>query len=100
MAQSAVRLGVSQRVLETEYYIVDLPRLLHYKTQMIAEDRLMTLQIATMSQCTDKDAYGRFVDHLRANIAESDGNKTEERLDRSALERLRSRVNSRKGGGN
>jgi len=66
---------------------------------MVAEERLMAFQIATMSQCTDKDAYERFFNQLRGELTESDGDRTEERLDRSALERLRSRINSRKGGG-
>ncbi|MBJ6364145.1 hypothetical protein ACFOQM_23265 [Paenibacillus sp. GCM10012307] len=99
---AAVRLGVSQIVLDTEFYMIDLPDLLRYKAAETAEQRLMALQIATMSQCVDKDAYGRFVDQLRADLIHDDGAEPAEqadRLDRNALEKLRGKIGNRTRGG-
>ncbi|MFF2886637.1 hypothetical protein [Paenibacillus sp. NPDC057967] len=93
MAQAAVKLGVSQRVLETEYYLVDLPLILRYKSQSIAEDRLMALSIATVSQTTDKETYERFAAGLRSDFADSNEKQTnDDEFDRTAFERLRGRV--------
>ncbi len=99
---AAVRLGVSQIVLESEFYMIDLPELLRYKAAETAENRLMALQIGSMSQCTDKDVYGRFVDQLRADLITGDGAEPAEqadRLDRSALEKLRGKIGNRTKGG-
>lgn len=95
--QAAVRLGVSQHVIEAEYYLVDLPGLLRYKAATVAADRLMALSIATISQVTDKDVRERFVNGLRAEMdIYADGEEpAEERLDRSALAELRNKLERR-----
>jgi len=97
LTQAAVKLGVSQRALETEYYIVDLPLLLRLKTHEIAENRLITLQIATVSQGADKDVYTEFVARLRGDLI-TDSNECQtntDEFDRSAIERLRGRIGRR-----
>ena len=67
--------------------------MLRYKAQLTAEDRLMALNIATISQGGDKDAFGRFVDTLRAEMTQ-DGEKVadEDEFDRSAFEQLRGAI--------
>lgn len=53
----------------------------------------MALNIATISQGGDKDAFGRFVDTLRAEMTQ-DGEKVadEDEFDRSAFEQLRGAI--------
>ncbi len=93
---AAIRLGVSQRALEAEYYMIDLPEILRHKTAQTAEERLMALQIASMSQSTDKDAYGRFVDHLKADLNNGNNNEVRgDRLDTEGLAKLRQRIGRR-----
>lgn len=64
---------------------------------MTAEDRLIALQIATMSQCTDKDVYGRFVEQLSGDLMTDDNAEQtrEDEFDRTAFERLRGRIGRR-----
>ncbi|MCU6709358.1 hypothetical protein M6D81_11630 [Paenibacillus sp. J5C_2022] len=88
---AAVKLGVSQRAIETEYYLVDLPVILRHKAAETAADRLTALQIATVSQGVDKDVYERFVNGLKADIGSGQEAETD-RLDRRGVERLRGRI--------
>lgn len=79
-------------MIETEYYVIDLPQILRYKSQAAAEDRLMALQIATVSQGVSKDVYERFVESLRSGLDEGSSGQETEKLDRGGLAALRSRV--------
>lgn len=92
-----VKLGVSQRSLETEHYLVDIPLLLRFRAHELAEDRLFTLQSLTVAQTTDKDIYSRYVDELKSELfVKQAGEKPEpERLDRSALDGLRNKIGRR-----
>lgn len=65
--------------------------MLRYKAATVAEERLMALNIATISQCGDKDVYERFV----AGLCTEDVPTNEDEFDRGALERLRGRVERR-----
>jgi hypothetical protein len=90
-------LSVSQHVIETEYYLVDLPLLLRYKAAVRAEERLMSLSIATISQSADKDVRERFVIGLQAemDIYGSSEAPKEPGLDRSGLAELRNKLGRR-----
>ena len=84
-------------MLETEYYLVDLPFLLRQKAASVAEDRLIALQTIVVGQGADKDAYERFVQALRNDIeTENNDNPTKtDEFDRAAIERLRNKVGRR-----
>jgi len=92
-----VRLGVSQRALETEYYLVDIPMLLQFRTHEIAEERLYALQSLTVAQTSDKDVYARYVDELKSGlyVGKTDARPEPERLDRNALNSLRNKIGRR-----
>jgi len=93
---AAIKLGVTQRALETEYYLVDIPLLLRYKSHEIAEERLVTLQSLTVAQTTDKDVYERYLNTLREGLFVDGTAKPEaERLDRSGLDSLRNKIGRR-----
>lgn len=88
---------MSQRTLETEYYLVDIPMILRFKTHDLAEERLYTLQSMTVAQTTDKDVYQRYVDELKAGLYVTDtSTKEAERLDRNGLAQLRNKLNGRR----
>lgn len=86
--ECALELGVSQKVLENEYYMIDLPLLLYKKQKQDAALRLLDLQIAIAPHMEEKD-YRRFVEHL-TKMLEDDDNPDE--LDKEGLEMLKRKI--------
>lgn len=84
----ALMLGVSQTVLENEYYMVDLPLLIHKKTQKVAEERLVALQIA-LAPNMKEEGLRQFMDRLRAPLEHDDA---DDEFDAKALAKLRGRL--------
>ncbi|MFC4103597.1 hypothetical protein [Paenibacillus xanthanilyticus] len=78
-------------MLEREYYMIDMPALLVALSQREAERNLMALQIATVSQCGDADAYERFVSALTESAGVNEA-KADDEFDRGAFERLRGKI--------
>ncbi|MEN2464906.1 hypothetical protein [Ornithinibacillus sp. JPR2-1] len=87
-------LGVSQRVLETEYYMVDIPKLIEKKRKEQLADYFMQLQlsIASNNRVMEEEDYHNLVRNLTKILEEE--NKTEQnKLDRQKLEALRLMTN-------
>lgn len=85
-------LGVSPRVLRDDYCMVDLPGLLHKKTQQIAENRLAMLHIICAPNMKE-DSFTELVQQLSWSLQETT-TQTDE-LDRAGLEALRNRIGRR-----
>lgn len=86
--ECALELGVSQKVLENEYYMIDLPLLMYKKQRLEAERRIMDLQIAVAPH-TDEKTYRKLVDYLTSMI-EDDSSSDE--LDKEGLEKLKRKI--------
>jgi hypothetical protein len=83
---------VSQTVIETEYYLVDLPDLLDKRREHDAQERMTTLQlmIAANNRAMNDEHYGKLTGELLRNS----GVKQETGFDRNAFEKLRAFTNS------
>ena len=90
---AAIRLNVSQHVVESEYFLVDIPELLRIKARHIAEERVVALQTATVSGGVDKDVYERYLRQISEPLR--DVIVTEPEFDRNGLGRLRQRLDGR-----
>jgi hypothetical protein len=82
-----VVLGVSQTVLENEFYMVDLSKLLEAKRKQSAFGRLndVFLAIATNNRGMDDAEYKKFISGLNKEI----GIKPENKFNRDKFEQLR-----------
>lgn len=80
-------LGVSQKAVETEYYMVDLPKLVEKKMKFDAVKRLGELQfvLASNNRSFEEAEYRKYVKQL-SNQA---GIKSETNFDRDKFEQLR-----------
>ncbi|AZS17389.1 hypothetical protein [Paenibacillus lutimineralis] len=85
-------LGVPTITFRREYYMVDLPELLHKKTQQIAEERLANLNIA-LAPNMKEESFKSLVDNLSWSLKADDHQN--ESLDRAALGALRQRIEGR-----
>lgn len=83
----AVVLGVSQTVLENEFYMVDLSKLLEAKRKQSASYRLndVLLTIATNNRGMDDAEYKKFISGLNKEL----GIKPENKFNRDKFEQLR-----------
>lgn len=83
----AVVLGVSQTVLENEFYMVDLSKLLDAKRKQSASYRLndVLLTIATNNRGMDDAEYKKFISGLNKEL----GIKPENKFNREKFEQLR-----------
>ncbi|WP_409346764.1 hypothetical protein [Paenibacillus sp. MBLB4367] len=87
--EAALQLGVPQLVLERDYYMIDLPLLLHHHKRKEASERLLALQI----QCAphmEEDAFKQFVEELSADLKAEQ--EEENDFDAGAIAQLRQRV--------
>lgn len=91
MREAALLLGVSTKMMEDEYYMIELPDILHKKTRQIAEDRLAQLQISIAPNLEEK-SFKELVDNF-SWVLETDQSTDE--LDREALAALRHRLEGR-----
>jgi hypothetical protein len=82
-----VVLGVSQTVLETEFYMVDLAKLLEAKRKHSAASRLndVFIAIATNNRGMDDAEYKKFISGLNKEL----GIKPETKFNRDKFEQLR-----------
>jgi hypothetical protein len=82
-----VVLGVSQTVLESEYYMVDLTRLLEAKRKHDAFGRLNDVftTLATNNRGMEDAEYKKFISGLNKEV----GIKAENKFDRDKFEQLR-----------
>jgi hypothetical protein len=82
-----VVLEVSQTVLENEFYMVDLSKLLEAKRKQSASSRLndVLLTIATNNRGMDDAEYKKFIGGLNKDI----GIKPENKFNRDKFEQLR-----------
>jgi polyhydroxyalkanoate synthesis regulator phasin len=93
LRDASVQLGVTQRVVETEYYFVDLPAVIDEYRKQNARERLEALQVqAAANGRLEKDEHKRFV----AALTKQAGYKANDRFDRNKFEQLRAMT---KGGG-
>lgn len=84
-------MSVSQTVLEREYYMVDLPHILRKKTQVDAEKRLISVQIA-MAPNMGQDAFEEFIEGLRSDALDGEITMDGDDFDADALARLRGKI--------
>lgn len=89
LMSAAIKMGVSQVTLEREFYMIDLPLMLHAKDKAIAEERLTLLRIAHPP--TEKREAEEFVRRIGAPLEAEAPNEHDE-LDREGLARLRRRI--------
>jgi hypothetical protein len=87
--ESAMILGVSPGILESEFYMIDLPLQIHRKRQQEAQDWLMQLHTFAVPNMEENDRK-RFIDGL-VEMA-NDSVHTEDGFDKIALEKLRNRI--------
>jgi polyhydroxyalkanoate synthesis regulator phasin len=93
LRDASVQLGVTQRVIETEYYFVDLPAVIDERRKRCARERLEALQVqAAANGRLEKDEHKRFV----ASLTKQAGYKANDKFDRNKFEQLRVMT---KGGG-
>ncbi|MEK4311805.1 hypothetical protein [Bacillus sp. FSL P2-0092] len=87
MIDAAVLLGVTQRQIENDYYMVDIPKFLRAKTKSNAIDRLSTISLLVGSEgrVMDDREYQRLVKDLRKQAGYVD----REEFDREKFEQLR-----------
>lgn len=80
-------LGVTQRQIEDDYYMVDIPKILRAKTKANAIDRLsmISLLVGSEGRAMDDREYQRFVKDLRKQAGYVD----REEFDREKFEQLR-----------
>jgi hypothetical protein len=80
-------LGVSQTVLECEFYMVDLANLLEAKRKLSASGRLneVLLALATNNRGMDDAEYKKFIGGLNKEL----GIKPENKFNRDKFEQLR-----------
>ncbi|MBX6361280.1 MAG: hypothetical protein IRZ03_14510 [Acidobacterium ailaaui] len=90
MRDVAVELGVSQHILETEYYMVDLPAIVDRHRQLRAIQRLEFVGdlIASNNRSLDDSEYKRLMKSLQTE-AGFDQRSSNDRFDREAFEQLR-----------
>lgn len=87
-------MGRTQREMENDYFLIDLPDILALKRKKDAIERLEWERsfLATNNRALDDDMYTQHVRHL-ANVADL---KPEQKFDREGFEQLRA---ISKGGG-
>ncbi len=80
-------LGVTQRQIEDDYYMVDIPKILRTKTKANAIDRLsmISLLVGSEGRAMDDREYQRLVKDLRKQAGYVD----REEFDREKFEQLR-----------
>lgn len=80
-------LGVTQRQIENDYYMVDIPKILRTKTKANAIDRLsmISLLVGSEGRVMDDREYQRLVKDLRKQAGYVD----REEFDREKFEQLR-----------
>ncbi|MGY8620212.1 hypothetical protein ACN6A9_01345 [Bacillus safensis] len=80
-------LGVTQRQIENDYYMVDIPKILRTKTKANAIDRLsmISLLVGSEGRVMDDREYQRLVKDLRKQAGYVD----REDFDREKFEQLR-----------
>lgn len=80
-------LGVTQRQIENDYYMVDIPKILRSKTKANAIDRLsmISLLVGSEGRAMDDREYQRLVKDLRKQAGYVD----REEFDREKFEQLR-----------
>jgi hypothetical protein len=94
LRDAAVILGKTQREIENEYYLVDLPDLIDAKNRIEAQQRLTSIQervAANGRQMADED-YNRY----RSALLKDAGIKAPSGFDRDKFEELRAMTH--KGG--
>lgn len=80
----AITLGVSQKVVENEYYMIDLPELMEKKRRKDAIDRLHKLLLYNASNM-EQSEFKKFVTELMRQA----GIKEETKFSREKIEQLR-----------
>ncbi|SDZ05260.1 hypothetical protein SAMN05444416_11287 [Thermoactinomyces sp. DSM 45892] len=83
----SVELGVSQKVLEEEYYMVDLFDLMKQKRKKEARSRLNLLTIIHSKQMEEQD-FKKFVHSLSTEA----GMQEKQEFDRDRFEQLREMI--------
>ncbi|MCA6607433.1 hypothetical protein [Bacillus safensis] len=80
-------LGVTQRQIENDYYMVDIPKILRSQTKANAIDRLsmISLLVGSEGRAMDDREYQRLVKDLRKQAGYVD----REEFDREKFEQLR-----------
>ncbi|MGI1828793.1 hypothetical protein ACRPLG_02870 [Bacillus safensis] len=80
-------LGVTQRQIENDYYMVDIPKILRSQTKANAIDRLsmISLLVGSEGRAMDDLEYQRLVKDLRKQAGYVD----REEFDREKFEQLR-----------
>ncbi|MGK9388833.1 hypothetical protein [Bacillus sp. RK1064] len=80
-------LGVTQRQIENDYYMVDIPKILRSKTKASAIDRLsmISLLVGSEGRAMEDREYQRLVKDLRKQAGYVD----REEFDREKFEQLR-----------
>jgi hypothetical protein len=83
---------VSQTVIETEYYLVDLPDLLDKKREHESQERMTTLQlmVAANNRAMNDEHYGK----LTGDLLRGAGVKQQTGFDRGAMDKLHAFTNS------
>jgi hypothetical protein len=91
LKQAAMGLGVSQYVIENEYYMVDIPEFLNQKAKQKNSQLLeqVMLLIATNNRVMEESDYKKFIKQL-TNQA---GIKPDDDFDRAKFEHLRMMTN-------
>lgn len=83
----ALTLGVSQKAIENEYYMIDLPELLEKKRQKDAVEKLNKLVLYNATSM-EQSEFKQFVNELTKQA----GIKEEQKFSREKIEALRSMI--------
>lgn len=87
----SVLLGVPQTVLETGYYMVDLPKIIEAKHKQVVGNRLNNIMMltATNGRSIEESDYKAYINGLNKSL----GVKAEEKFNRDKFEELRAMTN-------
>lgn len=87
MIDAAIILGVTQREIENDFYMVDIPKFIQSKTKQKALTRLeeIRLILATNNRAVEDDVF----DSLMRSLTKTAGIDTTMEFDRDKFEQLR-----------
>lgn len=95
LLESAILLGVTQKQIDTEFYMLDVFKAVERKVKLNAETRLLDVQV-TNSRYMEKEDYKAFINRLTK--AAGFGDKPE-KFDRNAMDSLHAFTQKTQQGG-
>lgn len=94
LIECAIRLGVTQRALETGYYMIDLHLVMFKLEQIEAQRQLGDLETFSFPYMSDERGREAFIERIREPLLRERDNG-EQRLDTAGLARIREKLAGR-----